>query len=175
MTALGTQPAVFALGRAVAVFHPGGAYFGGIPGGIDGEEGLRADLTAQCNKIVGVYFMHVIAVCKGLRFIFHVALHGSAPVGMQEHILPAIFAGKVATRPAQQTHADFLELFHGVPAHGMEMIVRHHGNCADEQLCLLRVGNAYHACASSTPGVRIVSKRCHSSTSSCASSFARTG
>ncbi len=149
MTALGTQPAVFALGRAVAVFHPGGAYFGGIPGGIDGEEGLRADLTAQCNKIVGVYFMHVIAVCKGLRFIFHVALHGSAPVGMQEHILPAIFAGKVATRPAQQTHADFLELFHGVPAHGMEMIVRHHGNCADEQLCLLRVGNAYH-------GMRIV-------------------
>ena len=56
MTALGTQPAVFALGRAVAVFHPGGAYFGGIPGGIDGEEGLRADLPAEALRVLKFKF-----------------------------------------------------------------------------------------------------------------------
>ena len=127
MAALCAKTAVLAVGRPVAVFHPGGAFFRRIPRQIKRDIGFCTDFAAECDEVIRVNFMHIVAVGIGLRFILHIRLKGRALIHGQEHVLPAVFAGKVTARPAEYSNAHVFQQTYNVLPHAVEMLARQHG------------------------------------------------
>ena len=133
MAVFGTEAAVRRGCITVAVFHPVGIVLRSRPGGIDGDEGLCADLVAQCEEIVCIDLVIIVSPGVGLCFHPQVGLEGRPPIPGHKAVLPIVFAGEVSAGPPKQPDPHLLHERDHIPAHPMEMICRHQGNGAKRQ------------------------------------------
>ena len=140
-TLLSPQGAVRGLRPAVAVFDPIGAVFGSIPGGIDGDERFRADLTAQGDEVIDIDLVEVETQGMRLRFDPEIGLEGRALLPVQKTILPIVFTGEVAAGPTEQTDPQFLHFLDDILPHAPEVILGHQGYRANDQSARSREGD----------------------------------
>ena len=109
---------------AVSIFNLLGGRLGSPQTGIDGNEGLRVDLTAQIHKLVKSHVVMFDALPGRI-------LAGRPAVGIANTVFPVVTADKVPTWPTVDRRVELLQEGYRIGSPAEYVICRHERDRAD--------------------------------------------